>query len=78
MQHNCVGGYFDKCVSQKTVVFFVRRAEEIDKPFATVEFKDGKLIQCRMAYNKDAPEDVMKYMHRIEEHYKQAKEKMEA
>lgn len=78
MQHNCVGGYFDKCVSQKTVVFFVRRAEEIDKPFATVEFKDGKLIQCRIAYNKDAPEDVMKYMHRIEEHYKQAKEKMEA
>ena len=78
MQHNCVGGYFDKCVSQKTVVFFVRRAEEIDKPFATVEFKDGKLIQCRTAYNKDAPEDVMKYMHRIEEHYRQATEKMEA
>ena len=75
MQHNCVGGYFDKCVSQKTVVFFVRRAEEIDKPFATVEFKDGKLIQCSTAYNKDAPEDVMKYMWRIEEHYRQATEK---
>ena len=77
-QHNCVGGYFEQCVKRQTTVFFLRRKEEPKKPFCTVEFKDGKLIQCRTKYNRDAPEDAMKYMEKIEKHYKRQQRIKEA
>ena len=56
---------------KETTVFFVRRKGEPDIPFCTVEFKNGKLIQCRTAYNREAPQDVMKYMEQISRHYKE-------
>ena len=71
LQHNCVGGYFERCAMNRTTVFFVRKKEEPDTPFCTVEFKKEKMIQCRTAYNKDAPEDVMKYMKQISRHYEE-------
>ena len=70
LQHNCVGGYFDRCAKGDTTVFFLRKKEEPEKPLCTVEFNEGKLVQCRTKYNGQAPEDVMKYMKKIEEHYK--------
>ena len=77
LQHNCVGGYFERCAKGETTVFFVRNADEPDKPYATVEFKEGRLMQCRTAYNRNAPEDVMKYMDRIADHYRQAVEELQ-
>lgn len=74
LQHNCVGGYFDRCAQNQTTVFFVRKKEEPEKPFCTVEFTNGKLIQCRTAYNGAAPDDVEEYMKQIEEHYRKEKE----
>lgn len=68
-QNNCVGGYFDRVVRRETVVFFLRRKEEPETPFCTVEFKGEKLIQCRIAYNRDAPEDVQQLMQKIGENY---------
>lgn len=68
-QHNCVGGYFDRMVKRETVVFFLRRRNEVNKPFCTVEFRNGKMIQCRIAYNNNAPDDVMKIMERISKTY---------
>jgi len=69
LQHNCVGGYFDRCAKNETTVFFLRKKEEPEKPFCTVEFKNGKLIQCRTKFNNDAPEEAMKYMEKIEKYY---------
>ncbi len=77
LQHNCVGGYFERCTKGETTVFFVRNADEPDKPYATVEFKEGQLVQCRIAYNRNAPADVMKYMDRIADHYRQAVEELQ-
>lgn len=70
LQHNCVGGYFERCVKNETTVFFLRRKEEPEKPFCTVEFNDGKMKQCRTKYNHDAPADVIEYMGKIEENYR--------
>ena len=70
LQHNCVGGYFDKMVSEKTVVFFLRKKKDVNTPFCTVEFKNGVLIQCRTIYNGGAPDEAMKYMDKIAENYK--------
>lgn len=69
LQHNCVGGYFEKMATGKTVVFFLRMKEDRNTPFCTVEFTNGRMKQCRTIYNRDAPEDAMKFMEKIEEHY---------
>lgn len=68
-QHNCVGGYFDRAAAGSTTVFFLRKKEEPETPYATVEFNRGKLVQCRIAFNKDAPPEAQKYMKQIEKHY---------
>lgn len=77
LQHNCVGGYFERCTKGETTVFFVRNADEPDKPYATVEFDEGRLVQCRIAYNRNAPADVMEYIDRIAEHYRRAIEELQ-
>lgn len=77
LQHNCVGGYFERCAEGKTVVFFLREKENVNTPFCTVEFRDGNLIQCRTKYNGPAPEDAQKYMERIAHNYKKIKEREE-
>lgn len=71
-QHNCVGGYFEKMVQEKTTVFFLRKKEEPETPYCTVEFTNGKLQQCRTACNREAPENVMKLMKQIESNYQKA------
>ena len=78
LQHNCVGGYFERCAKGETVVFFLRKKEEPEKPLCTVEFNEGKLVQCRSKYNGTATEDVMKYMKKIVEHYKRQQKIKEA
>lgn len=78
LQHNCVGGYFERCAKGETTVFFLRKKEEPEKPLCTVEFNKGKLVQCRAKYNRTAPEDAMKYMKKIEEHYKRQQKIKEA
>lgn len=77
LQHNCVGGYFERCAEGETVVFFLREKENVDIPFCTVEFRDGKLIQCRTKYNGTAPEEALKYMEHIAENYKKTEERKE-
>ena len=77
LQHNCVSGYFEKIIKGQTVVFFLRKKEDIDKPFCTVEFKGEKLIQCRTIYNGGAPEEAMKYMDKISKNYMKLIEKQQ-
>ena len=60
--HNCVGGYFERVSKGTCTVLFLREKKDIQKSYCTVEIKGIELIQCRTAYNKDAPEDVMKFM----------------
>lgn len=84
IQHNCVAtNYFKPAAQGETTIFFLRRSETPHEPFCTVEFKDGKCIQCRIKNNQNAPDDVMKLMERISKTYqkemkKRAKETMES
>ena len=64
--HNCVGGiYFDKMLKGECVVMFLRKKEEPEKAFCTVEMKGSQIKQCRTIYNRDAPEDAMKFMKKV-------------
>lgn len=64
--HNCVGGiYFDKMIKEECVVIFLRKKEEPEKAFCTVEMKGSEIKQCRTIYNRDAPEEAMKFMKKV-------------
>lgn len=51
--HHCVATYAKKHLSGQTVIFFIRKKSEPDKPFYTLEYnpKTGSIVQCRGLYN---------------------------
>lgn len=80
--HHCVGGYANRMAEGQTVILFIRRIEEPDKPYYTLEYRAGAVIQCRTDHNKsyevDAP--VAKFVEDWLEHLtkKQKKQKKAA
>lgn len=76
--HNCVGGsYFDKMLTGKTVVMFLRKKEEQDKSFCTVEMKGKEIVQCRAELNRTAPPEALAFMKKVQKHYEKQKIAME-
>lgn len=47
--HHCVGGYVDRISKGTCLIFFIRKKEEPDMPFFTLEYdpKNNKIVQCR-------------------------------
>ena len=63
--HNCVGGsYFDKMLQRKCTILFLRKKEEPDKAFCTVEMDGDRVVQCRAVRNSTPPEEVTDFMQR--------------
>lgn len=49
--HHCVGGYIQRMAAGSTAIFFIRREEEPDKPYFTLELRDKAVVQCRTDHN---------------------------
>nr|DAG43040.1 MAG TPA: PcfJ like protein [Caudoviricetes sp.] len=51
--HHCVATYAQRHLSGQTVIFFIRKKSEPDKPFYTLEYnpKTKNIVQCRGLYN---------------------------
>lgn len=49
---HCVGNYSDNYVEGKTVILFIRKNEETEQPFYTIEVKNYQIYQCRTLGNK--------------------------
>lgn len=62
VQHTCVGGYMERVGKGKTDVVFVRREEEIEKPYITVEIEDGEIMQARRKNNDGLDEPGKAFM----------------
>jgi hypothetical protein len=45
--HNCVGGYVQRVAEKSTIILFLRRKEAPTKSLFTVEYRRGKVVQCR-------------------------------
>jgi hypothetical protein len=43
--HHCVKGYIDRVINKETNIVFIRKKEELDKPFFTVEITNDDTIQ---------------------------------
>ena len=62
--HHCVGGYIKRMAEGETAIFFLRKANEPDKPFYTLELQKQRVIQCRTEHNAsyDRNTDVKKFV----------------
>ncbi len=70
VMNHCVGGYVSNVAEGKTVILFLRKKEEPQKPFITMEVKDNTIIQVRGFGNQEPPENVKLFVDK----YKEVKE----
>lgn len=73
--HHCVGGYGDRIAKRECIVLFLRRYSAPDKPFYTMEIRDGHIVQLRGLQNRDATPEVQRFADAWERNVLQAPEK---
>lgn len=73
--HHCVGTYREKVAKGQTMIYFIRKEAEPDKPFYTLEYKDGKVVQCRGLRNCDMTPEVKAFVKLFEENITSADRK---
>lgn len=62
LQHHCVATYIDRVERRQTLILFVRKISDPDTPFYTLEWKDGKVAQCRGMRNADMTPEVKTFV----------------
>ncbi|MBD5170051.1 MAG: hypothetical protein HDT20_08055 [Oscillibacter sp.] len=62
--HHCVGSYIHRIANGECLVLFVRRCEDISKPFYTIELKNQEVVQLRGKSNGEATPEVQKFVDR--------------
>lgn len=45
--HHCVGTYIERIAKGQTLVLFVRERSQPDMPYYTLEYVNGRVVQCR-------------------------------
>ena len=60
--HHCVGTYVSKVVNGESIILFLRKMEDPDTSFYTMELRDGKLAQIRGQNNAAPTPDVNQYI----------------
>lgn len=63
MQHNCVGAtdhYITKMATDESFIVFLRKKEDPDKSFYTIEIDQAHIIQAYSAYNRKEEWDSVK------------------
>lgn len=66
LQHHCVATYIDRVERHETLILFVRKIEDPDTPFYTMEWKNGKVSQCRGMRNADMTPEVKAFVDAFE------------
>lgn len=59
---NCIATYLEDMANDKTVVLFLRKAENPDEPFVDIEVRDGMVRQCRRKCNQDATKELRAFL----------------
>lgn len=60
--HHCVGTYVDRVVKKETVILFIRRTEEMEEPFYTMEVRKDEIIQVRGKNNCTTTPQVKQFV----------------
>lgn len=65
--HNCVGSYKKRVASGSTQVVYIRRIDDMDNSFGTMEISTSEtIIQARGKYNKNLPEEAEAFVNKFE------------
>jgi len=59
---HCVGSYADRYAKGETNILFIRKVSEPDKPYYTIEIKNGNIEQIHGKNNRSASEDVSDFI----------------
>ncbi len=62
---NCIGTYIDQIAKGKTFIFFIRKIEDVDKPFFAMEYRDGEIRQIHGFANCNANEVVSNFCQKL-------------
>lgn len=62
--HHCVRMYVSWVIAGDTRILFLRRKAKPDEPFATLEVKNGYVIQLKAAFNQKAPREAQRFVKR--------------
>jgi len=73
-QHHCVASYVDRVAAGGTCILLVRKEEEPEKPFYTMEIQDVRIVQCRGKYNEDQTPEVKKILAKFKKEIEKRKE----
>lgn len=73
--HHCVGSYVEKVAKGETLILFVRKETAPEIPYFTLEYKNGKVIQCRGKHNCAMTKDVKVFVEAFERKMKEESEK---
>ena len=76
--HHCVGTYTERVAKGETNIFFVRKEKEPSVPYFTVEYKNGKVAQCRGSHNQGMPLQVEAFVKVFEQKMQDAERKRKA
>lgn len=72
---HCVGSYISNIAEGECQIYFLRKKEEPDKPFYTMEWANGKLRQCRGKGNCGYDDKVASFVDYVERRLESIKEK---
>ena len=57
-QHNCVRQYYEKIIYNNAQIYFLRKKDELNKSFITIEVNNNKIVQALGKYNKPINEEM--------------------
>lgn len=73
--HHCVATYADRMARGETLIMFVRRENEPDTPFYTMEVKNNEIVQLRGSHNCAPTPEVAEFREEFEKMLKAPKTK---
>ena len=74
--HHCVGRYVQRYIQGETIILFVRKRSEPDKPFYTMEIdKHDSMVQCRGKFNCGRTPEVEQFVSEFLENLRSNKSK---
>ena len=64
--HHCVGSYIKRVAKNESMIFFVRKQENLMESYFTLEIdpKNLKIVQCRGLHNVSADDKILNFVHR--------------
>lgn len=75
---HCVKTYGDRVASGRTLIYFIRKKEDPDTPFYTLEIHpDGRFIQCRGKSNCSMTKEVEDFKEKVVAEFNRMIKKME-